>query len=209
MENDQGLWTGATITTPITEKVHTRIYVSPRWLDSSTDFSQFILHGLLGYKFNKNFSIWQGYAYSRTYISDLKREHRPYNDLVLENNFKKLKIENRIRIEERFLEDIDDVTVRTRYRLRGSYPLDKKEKWNLVLFDEIFVNCNSHFDGPQAGLDQNRIYVGLNRKINEHFNIDGGYLLQHQHREGKNNDNLNHFVLVNLNVILPQLIKKN
>lgn len=207
IESDLGLWTRTRIDIPITKKIDGRIYASPRWLDNSTDFNQFILHSLLGYKLNKNFSIWQGYAWSTTYIPTFRREQRLYNDLVLESNYKKLKIENRVRFEERFLQDIEGLSLRSRYRLKGSYPLDKKGNWSAVLFDEIFFNCNSHNSGPQAGLDQNRIYLGLNRKINEHFNIDGGYQLQHSHKKGADNDILNHFILINLNLTLPQLIK--
>lgn len=207
IENDLGSWIGTRFDVPITKKTYGRIYASPRLLDNSTDFSQFILHGLLGYKFNKNFSVWQGYAWSTTYIPNFRREQRPYNDIVLENSFKKLNIENRVRFEERFLQDIEGISIRGRYRLKSSYPLDKKGKWSAVFFDEVFFNCNSHNGGPQAGLDQNRIYLGLNRKINEHFNIDGGYQLQHSHRKGPDNDILNHFIIFNLNFVLPQLIK--
>lgn len=207
VENDLGSWNGVSINTPITEKIHTKFYVSPRLLDNYTDFSQLILHGLLGYKFNKHFSIWQGYAWSRTYIPGLRREHRPYNDFIYENVFKNVEVESRIRFEERFLQDTEGVSLRLRYKLKGSYPIDKEKKWRVVLFDEIFTNLNSHYDGPQAGLDQNRIYIGLNRKINELFNIDAGYQLQHQHKKGKDNDTLNHFILFNLNFTLPQILK--
>lgn len=208
MENDLGSWTNINLQVPITEKVHSRFQVSPRLLDNVTDFSQFITHGALGYRFNKYFSIWQGYAWSTTYIPNFRREQRLYNDVFFEHNLKKLEIENRFRFEERFLQSIEGITLRGRYRFRASYPLDKKEKWRAVFFDEIFFNCNSHYDGPQAGLDQNRIYVGLNRRINEHFNAEGGYQLQHQHREGKGNDNLNHFIMFNFNFILPTIKKE-
>ena len=68
-------------------------------------------------------------------------------------------------------------------------------------------NLNSHFSGPQTGIDQNRIFVGINRKLNENISIEGGYQLQHLHKKGSLPDGLNHFILVNLNVNLPQIVK--
>lgn len=206
IENDLGSWTNINLEVPISKKVISRFQVSPRLLDNITDFNQFITHGNIGYKFNEKFSAFQGYAWSTTYIPNFRREQRLYNDIFYETDFKKTKFQNRFRFEERFLQSIEGISLRGRYRFRVSHPLDKEKKWHLVGFDEIFFNCNSHHGGPQAGLDQNRIYIGLNRKINEHFNIDAGYQLQHQHREGKNNDNLNHFILFHLNFILPQFL---
>ena len=32
--------------------------------------------------------------------------------------------------------------------------------------------------GPDDGLDQNRLFVGINRVMNEHVNLDAGYQFQ-------------------------------
>ncbi len=206
-ENDLGLWTGININAPITEKIQSRFQISPRWLDNATDFNQLILHGLLGYKFNEHFSFFQGYAWSTHYIPNFRREQRPYEDAIISHQVGKVSLEHRFRLDERFLQDIEGISLRGRYRLKGSYPLDKKQRWSLVLFDEIFVNLNSHFGGPQAGIDQNRIYTGVNHKFNENINADLGYQLQHIHRPGSKIDPLNHFIFFYLNFQLPQLIR--
>ena len=205
--NDFGIWSAVNINAPITEKVQSRFQISPRWLNNSTDFNQLILHGLLGYKFNKHISFFQGYAWSTLYIPNFKREQRPYQELIISHNVKKLSLEHRFRFEERFIQDIEGVTLRPRYRLKASYPLDKKERWSLVLFDELFVNLNSHFGGPQAGIDQNRIYAGINHKFSERISGDLGYQLQHQHTKGSNLETLNHFVFFYLNFYLPTLVQ--
>lgn len=44
--------------------------------------------------------------------------------------------------------------------------------------NEIFFNLNSPTNGPGGGFDQNRIFVGLNKKINKHLSVDGDYQLQ-------------------------------
>ena len=206
-KNDFGLWTAVNVNAPITEKVLSRFQFSPRWLDNSTDFNQFILHALLGYKVNEHLTFFQGYAWSTLYIPSFRREQRPYQELIISHEVNKLSFEHRFRCEERFLQGVDDVTLRARYSVKGIYPLDKKKKWSLVLFDEIFFNLNSHFDGPQAGLDQNRIYAGINHKFTENISTDLGYQLQHQYRKGSALDTLNHFVFFYLNINLPKLVQ--
>ena len=206
-QNDFGIWSGVNVSAPITEKFQSRFQISPRWLDNATDFNQLILHGLLGYKFNKHISFFQGYAWNTLYIPNFKREQRPYQELTISHDIKKTSIEHRFRFEERFLQDIEGISLRARYRLKGMYPLDKNKKWSLVLFDELFVNLNSHFGGPQAGIDQNRIYAGINHKFNEIINADLGYQLQHQHKKGPTVDPVNHFVFFYLNFNLPALVR--
>ena len=123
--NDLGLWTAINVNMPVTEKVLTRFQISPRWLNNSTDFNQFILHGLLGYKFNEHFTVFQGYAWNTTYIPNFRREQRPYQEAIFSHDLKKISFEHRFRFEERFMQGIDGTTLRARYRLKGSYPLDK------------------------------------------------------------------------------------
>lgn len=205
--NDFGLWTAININAPITEKIQTRFQISPRLVDNVTDFSQFVLHSLLGYKFNDHFSFYQGHAWNTLYIPRFTREQRIYQEAIVSHKVDKLNFDHRFRFEERFLQGFDTFSLRGRYRLKGTYPLDKNEKWSLVLFDELFINFSSSSNGPQAGFDQNRIYAGINRKFNENINADLGYQLQHHHNPGPLRDRLNHFIFFYLNYDFPQFIK--
>ncbi len=205
--NDFGLWTAINIHAPITEKILTRFQISPRWLNNATDFDQFILHSLLGYKFNDHFSFYQGHAWTKRYIRRFTREQRPYQEAVISHEVDKLHFEHRFRFEERFLQGVDSLALRGRYRIKGIYPLDKNKKWSLVLFDELFINFNSPNNGPESGIDQNRIYAGINRRFNKNISADLGYQLQHRHNPGPRIETLNHFLFFYLNYDLPQFIK--
>lgn len=210
-ENDFGLWTAINGTIPIGSKFENKFQISPRFLDNATGFNQFIIHELLGYKFNKHLSFYQGYAWSTYYIPRFIREQRPYNDLVVSHNVDKFSFEHRLRLEERFIQDVDGVSLRARYRLKGLYPLGKSKKWSLVFFDELFFNLNSPHNGPNSGIDQNRIYAGILRKLTDNFSIEGGYQLQQRLTPGPNNpykaDLLNHFLVIYLNYRFPNLIE--
>ena len=128
-----------------------------------------------------------------------------YQQALLENKFPKLMLTNRFRFEERFLQDVEGVLLRTRYQIKGIYPLGKKKIWGLVFYDEIFVNLNSRTDGPQAGIDQNRLFAGLSYKFSDNVRLETGYQLQYINSHAPKDDKLNHIVLISLYYTLPQL----
>lgn len=208
IDDDLGLWINNNINLPITEKVQSRFQISPRWLDNITDFNQFILHSILGYKLNKNLSIWQGHAWSTTYIPHFRREQKIYQEVLLQNEFPKFNLENRIRLDERFIQDAGSFSFRPRYRLKATFPLTKNKLWSLVAFDEFFYNLTSSSNGPKSGVDQNRIYAGLHRKISDNVSVEGGYQLQYVNSNGPKVDKFNHFILLRFEVTLPQLLRK-
>lgn len=207
INDDLGLWINNNIHLPITKKVQGRFQISPRLSSNITDFSQFIFHSVLGYKLNKNLSVWQGYAWNTTYIPRFRREQRIYQEAILQNKFSKFNLENRVRLDERFIQNAGSISFRPRYRLKAELPVGKNKLWSFVIFDELFLNLTSSRGGPKSGIDQNRIYAGLHRKISDNVSVEGGYQLQHVNSNSPKIDNFNHFVLFNFNVTLPQLLK--
>jgi len=73
-------------------------------------------------------------------------------------------------------------------------------KWFLLAHNELFVNLNNTPGGPQAGIDQNRAFIGLNRRVNPFFNIEAGYLHNYVNNLAPANDRINHAILVGINV---------
>lgn len=207
-EDDLGLWLLTNVKLPISEKFYTKFQISPRLLDNTTDINQFILHSLLGYKINDNISVSQGHAWNTTYIPRVRREQRIYQELILEKELSKFDIENRFRLDERFIQNSDSVVIRPRYRLQTTIPMTKDKKWNLVFFDELFVNLNSASGGPKQGIDQNRIYAGIKKILSENISLEAGYQLQHLNSTAPRIDKFNHFILLNLEMTLPQLISR-
>lgn len=209
VENDFGLWVPTYINLPITEKVKSQLEVTPRIQDNLTEFSQLLIRPSVGYQLTKELSIWQGYGWITNYIPKFASENRIWQQLLYEKHFKRFprfSLVNRFRVEERFFEDVNGVPVRLRNMLRLQYALGKKQKWSLVLFDEPFINLGKTPIGPN-GIDQNRLFVGLNRKVTKDFNYDFGYLMQYINRFSPIDDRLNHNILINFYLTLPQVIK--
>ena len=205
--NDLGLWTPVWITLPINEKFSSQLEISPRLQDNVTKFRQLFIRPSLTYKLNKFFSFTQGYSWNPMFNPYWNR-NIIWEQVQLSNDFPKLRFENRFRLEERFIKDIIGVPLRGRYRIGTWIPIDKEKKWTFVTWDEIFVNFNSSPQGPQGGFDRNWFFAGINKKVSENVNLEGGYMFQYINDRSPKQDLLNHVILVNLYITLPQLIKK-
>ena len=134
-------------------------------------FRQYFYHELkagVSYDIDPNFSVLAGGGrYVTADFQDLSAgplnvEKRLWEQLTLTQFSKRLKLEHRYRIEQRWLAFRDDSTAfrqRLRYRLNAFYPLNKPAigagTWFLSAYDEIFLNPS----GPV--FERNRLYGGL------------------------------------------------
>ena len=207
VENDLGLWTPTWITLPINKKVSSLLEISPRSQDNVTQFNQLFIRPALIYHLNDKLSLWQGYSWDPLF-HPFKNEQRVWQQIQLNENFKKYSLESRFRLEERFIEDVSGSPVRGRYRLGAWIPLDKDKIWKFVLWDEVWFNFNSRQNGPQAGYDRNWLFAGINKKFSKAVTLEGGYMFQYVNNQSSKQDLLNHVILVNLYITLPQLMKK-
>ena len=154
-----------------------------RLYEGASNFNQLLLRYGLNYHIPGGGMLTGGYAnittstFEKEIFEVRTNEHRIWQQLILRNKIGRLSFEHRYRLEQRWItsDDIaDDYTNRARYRLFMAIPLTKPEMEDHTLFfafyDEIFLNLN---DNPYS---QNRFYLALGYKINEHINVQSGYL---------------------------------
>lgn len=157
-----------------------------------------------GYQIDKENSVMIGYLYQYSQPPFAKtdvNENRAWEQYQNIQNFKEYGIlQNRIRFEQRELEEGYGTALRTRYQLKYIYPLSKD--WSIVFSDEIFWNLNTVSWGPVAGFDQNRVFIGPGYQINQDSRIEFGYLNNYTNKDL--NDDLNmHMVAINLYYNVP------
>jgi hypothetical protein len=177
-KHDFQIWTPVYLTVNFTDKIQGWYEAQPRFGDDASQVNQLLLRTALGYTFAENWSIWQGYAWTPDIEPKFKTENRIYQQLLYAQKFPAIKMMSRTRLEERWIKDVSGTAVRFRTLLRGQVPLGDQGRWGIVVQDEIFFNINSPTNGPDSGLDQNRVFVGINRAMNEYLNVDAGYQLQ-------------------------------
>ena len=176
--SDFQIWTPVYLTVNFTDKIQGWYEAQPRFGDDASQLNQLLLRTALGYKFADHWSLWQGYAWTPNIEPKYKTENRLYQQLLYSQKFPAINIMSRTRLEERWIKDVPGTAVRFRTLLRGQVPLADQGRWAFVVQDEIFFNLNSPTNGPDGGMDQNRMFIGINRSVNEHLNVDVGYQLQ-------------------------------
>lgn len=160
--------------------------------------SQLLLRPAIGYQFAPWWAFYQGYGWTPSF-DPFTSENRSYQESLFDNALGDLRIVNRTRFEQRFIEDVDDVSLRLRHMLRLTYPLDRARRWFAAISDEPFVTCNDADGGPRSGFDQNRFYAGVRRQLTSSLAVEVGYLHQYVNRSA--NDDLsrnNAFVWLDL-----------
>ncbi len=207
VENDLHNWDSIYVTLPITDKVKFNIEETVRIGEKFAHLNQNVLRPALGYQLTKDFSVWQGYAWNPIFYPRFTNEQHIWQQALWQHHFPKLTLTGRFRLQERFIERVTGVAVRTRYFVRFQYPIDKKKIWSLVAQTEPFVNLNTRPNGPQAGIDRVNSFFGINKVLSENVNVDFGYQLQYVNIKSPAPDRLNHTILVAFYFNLPQIIK--
>jgi hypothetical protein len=185
----------------------------------------------LDFKVNDHFSIIPlGYVYTWNYLYGKQpnayrnNEHRIWQQFFYKHSISKLKIDHRVRIEERMIQvhskDQDNVVhddgytnhqVRFRYRFMARLPLNHAALDPKTLFasayDEVFLSTGKlvTFHEP----DQNRIFAGLGYQFTKDFALQGGFLYQLMIKSNgtKQENNVGFQVLLGYNIDLTKKAK--
>jgi hypothetical protein len=154
------------------------------------DLQQLLLRTGIGYNLaENNNNVLLGYAFinSQRYLPDSDdkagtNEHRIYQHFITRQNFSRVFIQHRYRIEERFLPN--DFQVRFRYFLSLNVPINNKTMTDKTFYasayNEIFLNLDSPI------FDRNRIYAGLGYVVNKNFRVETGFMAQSLEKTNRN-----------------------
>ncbi len=196
-DHDGQLWTPLYNRLRFSERVRGWIEVNPRFGDDVSEVDQLILRPALGYQLTPALSVWQGYGWITNYQPRFRDEHRLYQQLSYRLRVSNFRVSSRTRLEQRFIERAGSVAVRARELLRADMPFSADGMWSAVLYDELFVNLNTVGNGPESGFDQNRVFVGVHRTINDRVSFDFGYQNQIVNTRGSDvSDDMNHIILM-------------
>src|SRR5262245_6327947 len=174
-------WFQITATGPIRGNWKLFLEVQPRVgtdpANSDTNLRALIVRSAMGYQITEPWSLWAGYGYHPSF-NPSRDENRAFQQSTFVTKAGPFNMINRTRFEERFIEDAGQPALRLRHQLWLGYPLPRWPAWSLVAAEEPFVNLNTVHDGPHAGFDQNRLYLGVSRQVGPHLRVEADYLNQ-------------------------------
>ncbi len=160
--------------------------------DFFTQFSQALFRVGLTYYLSNDAKLTAGYAYVHHFPADNHRnvaqpEHRPWQQLQWHTRFQRLRLMQWFRLEQRFRRKIrndDELADGYQFNFRGRHNIlaqlalggqpFRPGSLSFVLSNEVFVNVGKEI--VYNSFDQNRAFAGIAIHVNQHDNLQVGYM---------------------------------
>ncbi|SNR74346.1 Protein of unknown function [Methylobacillus rhizosphaerae] len=165
---------------------------NPRWREEGRHLDQLYLRPSVFYALNPKTSLWLGHDTIVRHPAGKStlNEYRVWEQFKYHfDPVSTVTFTNRTRLEQRRREGYHDTGHRLRQMIKATAPLSIDPKLSLVVSDELFINMNNTDWGTYRGIDQNRLFLGFNWKLDESSNIEAGYLNQFINTRTTNRDN--------------------
>lgn len=179
-EEDAGLWFTGTGVLAIDEAWFASLALQPRFDHDIARLERFVIRPSVSRRLGNGHTATLGYD---AHVIEAPRdsiEHRTWQEWGWRLPVK-IRLRTRVRLEQRYVENVDGTAVRLRLMGIWRRPLGNSG-WTFELNDEVFFGMNDVSGGPRDGYDQNRFYAGFARKLNEHLTGGIGYQMQHINR---------------------------
>lgn len=138
----------------------------------------------VNYKLTENLSLSAGHAYSEFFTSTgIRRENRPWQQAQLNSSVQKVKLNQRLRLEERFQKDKSSsrFNYRLRYQFLAMLPVLSEERCAFFVSDEPMINFGKQITGQL--FDQNRLQLGLQIKLVDNVFLSPAYMYTYQYQQ--------------------------
>ena len=184
-----GAWYILSSSSKASEKLSIGLQTQVRFFELTSEIQQFKVRTGAKYRIMEGLSVGLGYAYFRndfSYLSDIPPsfdEHRIVEDIYLDHNLGKVKVDHRARLENRFIVNNGNTDTRHWFRYMGKLVYPFYDKWSADIYNEIWLNV-----GDEPTFAQNWLGVGLSYTISDLLKTRVGY--QRIHLDGPDFDRL-------------------
>ena len=150
-------------------------------------WAQQLIRSGVSYELHPSLNVSLGGAWFRhaQYNGDtlsFRNEWRPWQEVAYNIKWNKLGVQQRIRLEQRFLQKMvsgqktnqyDNVT-RLRYRFEIQVPLQQNKKITASIVNEFMINPG--YWGKETFVDQNRTFVGISKEITPSTRVQAQFM---------------------------------
>ncbi len=196
-----GLWSAFIIKKELVDELSGNVEVQGRTAIDSGNGQTLLLRSWLDYQLKAPFQISAGYDQFERFKDGSHAESRPWQQFNFDTEpFKNFPLSHRFRLEERFIQGVDGVSLRLRYLIGGQQWIDEDHRWLAFASNEIFFNVNDVNGGAQKGFNQNRVQGGFGYQLTGATRVKAAY--QWQQRRSKESQ---HQLLLTFSLDLDRL----
>lgn len=175
--------------------------VQPRIGNDISHLNNFIIRPGFGIRIAPDFNLLFGYQFQRNtpLTGRDTNEHRMYQQLTLPlyRDPESLIVTTRLRLEQRSVEQAQDLGWRFRTMVRAQLPLHGRGTAGPLLWSEALIGLNDTDWGQHNGVGQVRAFAGGLVPLSKRLNLEAGYMAQFDRTPGRYRTN--HVVSVLLN----------
>lgn len=175
--------------------------VQPRFGEDISHLNNLIVRPGFGIWLAPDFNLLAGYHFQNNTPAGGKAttEHRMWQQLLVPivRDPERLILLARLRLEQRSIEDAQDLGWRLRTMVRMQVPMNGRGSAGPLLWAEALTGLNDTDWGQREGIGQVRAFAGALVPINKRLNFEGGYMAQIERRPG--GDRVNNVANLTLN----------
>ena len=174
-----GTWNALTGRFNLNSKWHAFVELQLRSQQTFHHFNYHEVKGGIGYNFLPNFSGLIGTGRYVTYpVTEnfgtpiLQSEQRVWQQFIYNHNFDRVRIEHRLRAEQRYTSA--GYRNRFRYRINAIVPINH----NKIIDRTFFLSASNefHLNNENVFYEQNRFYLGAGYQFNKTWSIQMGWM---------------------------------
>ena len=170
----------------------------PRWNQNLSHLDQVTLRGGVQKRVTPALQLSAAYSFvPRNTEPGMLYEHQLYEQAVVTlPRLGRWMPQVRVRQDQRYLAQWGDAAHRTREQIRVTRPLPNTSRWLFVAHQELFLNLDDTERGPAPGIDQHRLFTGVQHPLTRDLAIETGYMWQELFRLGARPARHNHIAVV-------------
>lgn len=190
---DAQLWLQMNSQIPVAGSWQLVLEAQPRWDQNASHYEQVVLRAGLQKRLTSGIQLGAAYAVvPRRTSGGTVMGHQAYEQVVVVlPRLGRWTPQLRVREDQQYFSHWGGTAHRIRGQLRLSRSLPRAPRWTLLAHEELLVTWNRTPRGPTPGLDQHRLFAGVNHRLTRDLAVETGYvwqdLFRHEHRPERHN----------------------
>jgi hypothetical protein len=195
---DAQLWLQMNSQIPLSDTWQFIVEGQPRWDQNASHYEQVVLRAGLQRRLTPRLQLGAAYALvPRQTTRGTALMHQAYEQVVFVlPRLGRWTPQLRVREDQQYTPLWGGTAHRVRGQIRMSRTLARGPRWTLVAHEEVLVSWNRTPMGPDRGLDQHRLFAGVNHRLTRDLAVETGYMWQDLFEKGLRRERHNHIAVV-------------